>query len=320
MPVNELQLTQRTIYIVPTPSGWLFGGLLLCLLVASINYQLNLGHLLTFALASAGVVALHATHGTLRGLTLTAREGEPGFVGQTLEVQVIVRDPAPAATWRQPMRLGRHGLGLRWVDETELAWVEVQPADETVIQLPRHPTRRGRQALPALILESRYPLGLFRAWTVWRIALQPMAWPEPEKDPPALPLDSTPSGPRTTTRVPQQLYEPDDDAGVRPWRREDRPNQVLWKLSARSLAAGGDLLVREPAPPRHTRELHLDMQALQGLDPERRISRLTAWVLAADQSGQRYRMSLPGERIEAGSGAAQRRHCLDTLATWGHPS
>ena len=40
------------------------------LLLASINYQLNLGYLLTFLLAGSGVVAMHVTHGTLRGLTL----------------------------------------------------------------------------------------------------------------------------------------------------------------------------------------------------------------------------------------------------------
>ncbi|MEP6792635.1 MAG: DUF58 domain-containing protein, partial [Ramlibacter sp.] len=40
-------LTQRNVYILPTRPGFMLGATLLVLLVASINYQLNLGYLLT---------------------------------------------------------------------------------------------------------------------------------------------------------------------------------------------------------------------------------------------------------------------------------
>jgi hypothetical protein len=43
---------------------------LLVMLLAAINYQLNLGYALTFLLAGAGLVSMHLTHGNLRGLTL----------------------------------------------------------------------------------------------------------------------------------------------------------------------------------------------------------------------------------------------------------
>jgi hypothetical protein len=48
----------------------MLGATLLVLLVASINYQLNLGYLLTFLLAGSAVVGMHVCHGTLRGLTM----------------------------------------------------------------------------------------------------------------------------------------------------------------------------------------------------------------------------------------------------------
>ena len=61
-PTRQL-LTQRNVYILPTRAGWMFALTLLVLLVASINYQLNLGYVLTFLLAGSGVVvdARHAT-------------------------------------------------------------------------------------------------------------------------------------------------------------------------------------------------------------------------------------------------------------------
>ncbi len=57
-------LTQRNIYILPTAAGWAFALTLLVMLLASINYQLNLGYVLTFLLAGsgAGVDAPDARH------------------------------------------------------------------------------------------------------------------------------------------------------------------------------------------------------------------------------------------------------------------
>ena len=43
-------LTQRNLYILPTKAGWGFCVTLLVMLLASVNYQLNLGYALTFLL------------------------------------------------------------------------------------------------------------------------------------------------------------------------------------------------------------------------------------------------------------------------------
>ncbi len=64
-PSDTLELTQRNVYIVPTPAGWMLGATLLLLLVASINYQLNLGYLLTFLLAGSVAVGMYVCHATL---------------------------------------------------------------------------------------------------------------------------------------------------------------------------------------------------------------------------------------------------------------
>jgi uncharacterized protein (DUF58 family) len=316
---DTLQLDHRTLYIVPTASGLLYCVLLVCLLLASINYQLNLGHLLTFTLASAALVALHATHATLSGLHLRVRMSEPGFVGQAIGIDITLQDETSATGWRHPMRLGRHGLVLRWHDTPEGTPVAWTPDAESLQRLTRPLTQRGPQTLPPLELSSRFPLGLFRVWTVWRIAHQPLAWPAPEVDAPPVPQDDGAEQANATTRRVGVLPEPGDDDGARPWRREDRPSQVLWRRSAQSLAAGGGLLVREVPPPRQSRELHLDGNRLQGLDPEARLRRLSAWVLQADQLGLRYRLSLGTLQIDTGAGPGQRRRCLDALALWRAP-
>ena len=71
LPLSDtVTLTQRNVYILPTRPGFMLAGTLLVLLIASINYQLNLGYLLTFLLAGSAVVGMHVCHATLRGLTL----------------------------------------------------------------------------------------------------------------------------------------------------------------------------------------------------------------------------------------------------------
>ena len=315
---DTVRLDHRQLYIVPTPSGLLYGVLLACLLVASINYQLNLGHLLTFTLASAALVTLHATHATLSGLTLRVQASAPDFVGQTVEIAVTLYEDSPTRGWRHPARLGRHGLVARWRDEADGTPVSWSTEADSTLRLQRKLTARGRQTLPALELSSRFPLGLFRVWTVWQIAHQPLAWPAPEVDAPPLPHDdSDDPADAPTRRQPGLPPEPGDDAGVRPWRREDRPAQVLWRRSARSLAAGGGLIVREMPPPRQSLELHLDGDRLAGLDTEARLRRLSAWVQMAEAQGLRYRLSLGPLHTEAHSGPGHCRHCLDALALWG---
>ena len=80
-PSDSITLTQRTVYILPTRPGWMLAVTLLVLLIASINYQLNLGYVLTFLLAGCVVVGMHVCHGTLRGLTLHLTTPEPCFAG-----------------------------------------------------------------------------------------------------------------------------------------------------------------------------------------------------------------------------------------------
>jgi hypothetical protein len=44
----------RRVFILPTPFGVLYGGFLLLILLAAINYSNSLGHILCFLLASTG--------------------------------------------------------------------------------------------------------------------------------------------------------------------------------------------------------------------------------------------------------------------------
>ena len=297
-------LTQRNIYIVPTRAGFVFAAVLVVMLLAAINYQLNLGYVLTFLLAGAGFVSMHLTHNTLRGLTLHLKPPASGFAGQALPIEVVLSSPT---------RL-QHGVGLGFqsAGETKQArqhdvFVDVPAGGQASAHLAFVPPWRGRHDVPALRAETRYPFGLFRAWTVWRPAAQLLAWPAPEQ-----PLAPLPPSPAAAGEAAQR--RPSDSGefeGIRAYRRGDALKRVVWKKAART----GELVSRE-ASSALQRELWLDWQQAQLSGTEPRLSRLAAWVLAAEAAGVAHGLRLPGVEIPLGSGMAQQRRSLDALALW----
>ncbi|HEV7575966.1 MAG TPA: DUF58 domain-containing protein [Caldimonas sp.] len=304
LPRSDTQLlTQGNIYILPTRAGWMFGLTLIVLLLASVNYQLNLGFVLTFLLAGSGIVSMHITHGTLRGLTLHLRPVGPTFAGSPAVLDVVMSSPSSP----------RFGVGLRLLDAppSTLAWTNVPAGGQATAHVSFVPATRGRHDVPTLSAETRFPLGLFRAWTVWRPLAQLLVYPRVEVDAPALPAARPVAGGATVAR----RSEGGEVEGVRAYRRGDPLKLIAWKKAAQALETGAELVSRDTSTSAR-QELWLDWSACGPLAAEARLSRLAAWTLAAHRADADYGLRLPGLEIEAGDGEAQRTHCLESLALW----
>ena len=311
---DSVTLTQRNVYILPTRPGLMLGLTLLVLLVASINYQLSLGYLLTFLLAGTTLVGMHVCHGTLRGLAMNLIAPPAHFAGVTTAFSVKLTNERGSV---------RHGIGLSVLDPQAVdvtkntkrhwAWTDVPAQGSSVVQVAFTPPRRGLHRLPTLTAETRFPLGTFRVWTVWRPAAQVMVYPAPERVPPPLPPgEPRAQGAGTATRA-QSSGEFD---GVRGYRRGDPLKNVLWKKAAKAYEqASGEsagLVVRDTQQAqRH--ELWLDFKQAGPLDVEPRLSRLCAWILLADKLGLDYGLRLPALEIKPGNGEAHKRQCLEAL-------
>lgn len=222
---------QRCLYILPTGAGWLFAATVALMLLAAINLQLSLGYLMCFTLAGTGFAALLMTHRTLRGLQFQMREPAPGFAGQPLALKVEITNPGPA----------RHGIALVWETgaRSRPAWVDVPAQGHAVVELHWTPPVRGRHDLPMLRVQTRYPFGLFTAWTLWRPNAQALAWPAVETNPPPLPRPQVQAQPQAAAT--RALREDGDFSGVRAYRRGDAPHELLWKKSAHH----GELVTRD---------------------------------------------------------------------------
>ncbi len=292
-------LTQRNLYILPTRAGWAFAITLLVMLLASINYQLNLGYALTFLLGGAALVSMHQTHDNLRRLVLRVKAPAPVFAGEPATLEVVFDNPGAQ----------RHGVGLGWYAGRRggLAFCDVAAQGSALLKLRFTPSQRGRHPLPTLLVETHFPLGLFRAWTVWRPAASALVYPAPEQ--PAQPLPAgQPSG---GSELQSRSGQGGEFDGVRAYRRGDPLRQVVWKKVARS----GELISRDTSASA-AQALVLDYATSGAADAERRLSRLTAWVLAAERAGLDYGLRLPGRELASAGGELQRREALQALALW----
>ena len=301
---DTLTLTQRNVYILPTRPGLMLAATLMVLLIASINYQLNLGYLLTFMLAGCAIVGMHVCHATLRGLSLNLTPPEPQFAGRSAACRITLQSGRKSA---------RHGIGLAVLDSTHgdhWVWTDVPAQGTSTVEVAFRPGLRGSHRLPALTAETRFPLGTFRVWTVWRPASHLLVYPAPEVLAPPLP----PGEPRAGGGAAAPVQNSGEFDGVRAYRRGDPLKLVVWKQAAKAMASGTANLVSRDAEQAQRYELWLDYALAGSQGTEQKLSRLCAWVLQADKLGLDYGLRLPAREIMPASGDAHRRACLEALA------
>jgi uncharacterized protein (DUF58 family) len=275
---------------------------LLVLLVASINYQLNLGYLLTFLLAGSVAAGMHVCHNNLRGITMNLAAPSAVFMPASSVFDIKISHTRASM---------RYGIGLALLDGgTHWSWTDVPAQGSATVKVAFKPPRRGLQRVPMLTAETRFPLGSFRVWTVWRPASEVLVYPAPEAFAPPLP----PGEPRAGGAAPARAASTGEFDGVRAYRRGDPLKLVVWKKAATAMATGSDELVSRDSQQAQRYELWLDFSECGGPDTEARLSRLCAWVLAADKQGLSFGLRLPGKEIKPGAGEAHKRQCLETLA------
>ncbi|MBU6441370.1 MAG: DUF58 domain-containing protein [Betaproteobacteria bacterium] len=301
-PGPSTLLGQRNVYILPTPAGWMFALTVLVLLLGSINYQLNLGYLFTFALAGSALMSMHVTHANLRGVRVS--------VAPAQEPELYAGRPASLALRLHAERGARWGLLAR-LDAGAAQAVDLQPGVDAQCALAWTPPRRGRTRWPALRLETRFPLGLWRAWSVWRPPGRLWVYPAPEQPCPPLPPARTQAGDGAALRsgAGDELDE------LRAWRDGDELRRVVWRKTR-----GEQRVVRAAGAASARTRLWLDWDAAAGAqDSEARLRRLSAWVLAARARELDYGLRMPGRALPPAAGDEHARACLRLLAAWGLP-
>ena len=293
-----LRLSQRRIFILPTRAGLLFAAALLAMLTGAINYNLALGHALVFLLVGLALTGMVHAFRNLHGLRIAPGRCVPVFAGE------VAYFPLHLSNDRNTPRLA---LDLRAGDESRSVTAAVAAHGLSEIAVPVASVRRGWLDLPRTRLATRYPLGLFVAWSYLQPAMRCLIYPQPLATPLPMPQATNQSGDH------QGDGGQEDFSGFRERQPADSPRHVAWKASARD-AGQRPLLVKQFAGGAQS-ELQLDWALTpDAAAPETRIAILAGWVLAADEEGACYGLRLPGDEIAPDSGEAHRHRCLQALA------
>ncbi|EXI69401.1 MAG: hypothetical protein AW08_00613 [Candidatus Accumulibacter adjunctus] len=294
-----LILGQRRIFIVPSAAGILFAVVLLVMLVGAINYDLSLGHALIFLLAGLGLVAMVHSFHNLFGLRLTPGRADATFVGD------LARFPLQL---ENPRRQQRRALELSFSAQPVVA-VDLPAEGSASITLPCLAQRRGRLDPGRITLVTRYPLGLFRAWSYIHPSWSCLVYPKPLRTP--LPPAST----ATVAEYRRGDGGQEDFAGLRARQHSDPTRHIAWKAVARRTDEQA-LLVKQFAGGASD-ELWLDWSLTPAdRDSEERLSILAGWIMLADEQQACYGLRLPDQQIAPATGSAHRAACLQTLALY----
>ena len=298
---GTIVLGQRRVYILPTRQGLLFGVSLLLMLIGSINYNLSLGYVLTFLLAGVGVVSILHAYRNLAHLAITGRRVDAVFADDVAYFQIDIENRD---------RFDRFSLKLHCRDEpvTSVVSCDVPAGRITPVSVPVRATQRGWLQLDRVTVETRFPVGLARAWSYIKPDMRALVYPHPDDSLLPLPQPRPDSGESVSIGTGT-----DDFFGLRDYQSSDSPRHVAWKAAARS-----DIPLTKVFSGRASSEMWFDYSGLpDNMDREARLSRMARWVILAARAGVRFGLRLPGIDIELGEGEAQRDHCLRELALFG---
>ena len=288
------ELEYRHIFVLPTKFGWGFGVMLVFMALGGLNFNNNMALILVFLLGTIAQLTTLIAYRNLSGLTIDTIHSEPVFCGEDAHFRVFVSN----LDQRQ-----RFAIQAGFKQTQDCKDFKLNSCESFLLNRSTH--KRGWLDMPSFRLETRFPLGLFKAWSWIFPQTRCLVYPAPARQAPALPN----TGHGQTGRAVKG--DGDEVHGLRKYQAGDSLQRVAWRASARH----DELYSMEMETPRED-ACELDWDLLKGSDTETRLSILTAWVIAADHKQLSYSLKLPGTHIPTGIGAAHRSRCLEALALY----
>ena len=298
-PAQEIRLSHRNIFIVPTRQGFGFVLILILILIAGINYQNALAHALAFLMLGLFLVAMLQTHRNLAGLVLSQTVPVEGIVGQKVSVPVRVQSDAGRV---------HDGLSLFWPSLPGRAPFGVDRNGTTIFRqtIPDH---RGWYGPGRLRLETVYPFGLFRAWSWLDFDCKILSSPRP------VPCDGLVNPDVAKLGAGRRMILGGDELkALREFQDGDDQRHVHWRASAKL-----DRLMVKTFESQQSSSQWLRLEDVQGLPMTDRLGGLAYLIELYSQRGDAFGLDLFGQQLAIGSGNTQERKALRRLALFEWP-
>lgn len=293
---KEFLLNQKRIFIFPTAAGWAY--LLLCVVtfLVGTNYQNNLIHAVVYFLVSLGVLCIHYTFLNLSGLRIKAIKGFNCYEGDLAEFSIQLSSESSR---------NYYGLRMGWQGEKPYQ-CELEAGESKVLKLYARSMKRGRFRPGQLLIETRYPFGLLRAWSWLEPDMSVLVYPKPLKgrEPDYESLNGEGDHPGREQRG-------DDFAGLDEYQPGDSSRRIAWK----HFAQGRGLLTKKYVGNTDKR-LWLDWECWSELGSEKKLSVICYWAQQLEHQGVEFGLQIPGVTISPASGPNHLEKVLIALANY----
>lgn len=281
-------------YIFPTRFAFGFAGLSILFLMIGFMYANNLLLLYLFFLVAMVLSAMGWTHRNFEFTQIISIKGEDFFAGEESSVILTVENTSRFKAFS-------FYLGFRETPDQKTSIPQIDSKARIDVVLTTVLPYRGLQTFPQLVLESRYPYGLFRCWKYFSFPHQIEVFPAKKgrhlgRD--EKPLQSVSS------------REKSDFMGHRSWNSSDSFRKIDWKAKART----GELMVQihhEPQP----QELILSWEKSRFAgDIEARLSQMSQWIFDAAKAQEPFKVHIEGLwESDWGRGSSHLKTCMSQL-------
>jgi len=289
-----ITIGRKRIRIRPTRSGMIFIVLILSMFWGSVNYNNNLGFLLTFLLGSMAFVSIANTYKNVCGISIESAFTRPVFAGEKAIFELIISGGTA----------GRVHIGFAFIGH-QTVYHDLIAHDNNRIQVFARAAARGILKPGPLLIHSDYPLGLFRICTQIDPNFECIVYPKPIPGNLKTIAAKSPGGADVSRSGPGS----DDFYGLKSYAPGDPLQRISWRASSR-----GQGLFTKDFKGQSGSAVLLDWHAVQAPDPGHKLSVLCHQVLKAYYDDRRYGLRLPGSSIEPGKGRGHKLRCLKALA------
>ncbi len=294
---DQISLHNRRLYILPTRFGYLYAAMQVVLLLAAINYQNSMAYMLTFLLTALGIISLWQTHKNLLGINIQLSQPKPVYQQEELTLEFKVN---------QANLANRYAIGLQYMDNPPV-YFGLKPQQHKTVNLMLAAIKRGLYKPAGIIIFSRYPTGLFHAWSWLKFDIPILIYPKPVFDTKLKQSISNEQHNKTTINT----ADGDDFAGLREYRLGESLKHISWKAYAQ-----GRGKLTKTFQGYASASLWINWQDMTANSLEGKLSQMTGLIIQMNQEGLNYGVKLPSIEIKQSSGNAHFAHCLQTISTF----
>lgn len=299
----EFKLPYRKIGLMPSGGGWVLVFTLGFLLISSLRFNLNVGYLCSFILFAFMVICAVMSASQLAHKKIqikiksvyTAQQESLIYIEtdcqdeRSIEIEVIENNQCQS----------RRGIRVS----------ETQNFDVSIGSF-----QRGLHKIPELMISSGWPLGIWKAYAICCSEHIVVVGPKPELNPPAYSSKHQQAG---VTAVESSRPNSDEAPdGLRAYDPAEGLSRLSWQVLAKT---DGNVFVaktstQEPVSVRY----EIDWQQMGAhIDVEKRLERVWAWLLLADQKKTPWSLLMPSGRLSSQGGASSMQDAHLLMAFYG---